>query len=133
MFEAPAGGTGTNDADLQPGKNGKKGGKTGGKTGKAEPAKKNAGAGVAGRKDGGVEASIEIGVLKKRAKELESLYKKKKDATEAYNIGRKAVAEASGLMSNVVDKFVKARVDAKFAAKQREYEQLSLVFAELGE
>lgn len=132
MFEV---GSGTehgkpNDADLQPGK-GKKNGKN---KGKAEPAKKNSGAGVPGRKDAsGQEANIEVSQLKKRAKELEALYKKKKDANDAWNIGVKAVAEASGLMSSVVAKVVKARADAKFAAKQREYEQLSLVFAELGE
>lgn len=139
MFEAPAGGSShINDADLKtPGKG--KPGKTGKAKGKGappagdKPAGKR-GDGVAARRDSaGNEAAIEISVLKKRAKELEALYKKKQDAAEAYNIGRKAVAEASGLMSSVVDKLVKARVDKKFADKQREYEQLTLVFAEIGE
>lgn len=128
MFDEPST-PGTNDADLQTG-NAKK------KCDKGAGPKKGprADAGVPGRKDaGGQEATIEVGELKKRAKELETLYKKKKDASEAYNLGVKAVAEASGLMSNVVGKFVKARADSKFAAKQREYEQLALVFAELGE
>jgi hypothetical protein len=125
MFENTGTPSGTHDVDLKT---------SSGTPGKATTGKKRGAAGVPSRKDSkGQESVIEISELKKRAKELESLYKKKQDAAEAYNLGVKAVAEASGLMSNVVSKFVKARADAKFAAKQREYLQLSLVFEELGE
>ena len=123
MFEAPAGNT--HDADLQPPT--KQQGKKPAKGGKPKSA-----AGVAGRKDAsGQESKIEISELKKRAKELESLYKKKQDASEAHTLGVKAVAEASGLMANVVGKYIKAASDAKFLAKKREYEQLALVFDEM--
>lgn len=125
MFESPGSNAGTNDANLVPGSKGKKRTKV-----KTENPPKN----VGGRKDNdGIEATIAIGVLKKRTKELESLYLKAEDAKAAFNLGIKGAAQASGLMASVVAKVIKARVNKKYADKKREAEQLELVFGELGE
>lgn len=86
-----------------------------------------------GRKDSsGIPKAIIYDVLQKRSGELERLLAAKLDAGEAYNAGVKAVAEKSGLLASVVNKFIKARSNDKVKEMQREYEQLTLVFDNLG-
>lgn len=98
----------------------------------AKPPKEDKGA--RGRKDAdGQEMVPQPKVLAEAMDELEVAYKKQGAAVERFSDMVKKVAKASGLLASVVKKVVKARCDDNFAAKQREYEQLSLIFAEIGE
>lgn len=83
-----------------------------------------------GRKDrnSGQEQIIEVGVVRDKLTELSRLYIAQVGATDAYSDAIKATAEQSGLLANVVSKYVKAMVSDKAEAKKREAEQLCLLF-----
>ncbi|MGH9960730.1 MAG: hypothetical protein ACREBC_27015 [Pyrinomonadaceae bacterium] len=61
-----------------------------------------------------------------------TLYTQAQESAAKCSDAIKAVAEESGLLANVLRKFVKARAGDKFKEAKRTVEQLSLVF-ELGE
>ena len=88
-----------------------------------------------GRKDQttGQEEAITMAPVKKSIDELVRLYTQQQAAAEKCSTAIKAVAEKSGLLANVLRKFVKARAGEKFEEAKRHVEQLSLVFEELGE
>lgn len=83
-----------------------------------------------GRKDrnSGQEAVIKLDAVKTKVSHLEKLYTAQVDATNAYSEAIKAVAEKSGLLANVVSKFIKAKVNDRVEDKRREATQLSLLF-----
>jgi hypothetical protein len=88
-----------------------------------------------GRKDQttGQEAAISLRPIKDGIEELVSLYTQQQESAARCSDAIKAVAEKSGLMANVVRKFVKARAGEKFEEAKRTVEQLSLVFEDMGE
>jgi hypothetical protein len=88
-----------------------------------------------GRKDQttGQESAITLGHLKENIGELVTLYIQQQDSAARCSDAIKAAAEKSGLLANVVRKFVKARAGEKFEEAKRTVEQLSLVFEEVGE
>jgi hypothetical protein len=88
-----------------------------------------------GRKDQttGQEEAITMAPVKKSIDELVRLYTQQQAASEKCSTGIKTVAEQSGLLANVLRKFVKARAGEKFEEAKRTVEQLSLVFDEVGE
>lgn len=71
--------------------------------------------------------------VKKSIDELVRLYNQQQAAAEKCSTAIKAAAEKSGLLANVLRKFVKARAGDKFQEAKRTVEQLSLVFEEVGE
>jgi hypothetical protein len=88
-----------------------------------------------GRKDQttGQEAAISLRPIKDGIEELVTLYTQQQESAARCSDAIKAAAEQSGLLANVVRKFVKARAGDKFEEAKRTVEQLSLVFEELGE
>lgn len=98
----------------------------------AKPPKEDKGA--RGRKENdGQEMVPQPNTLQDAMAELERAYKKQGAAKEAYSDAVKKVAKKAGYLASVVTKLVKARCDGTFADKQRQYEQLSLIFSEIGE
>lgn len=85
-----------------------------------------------GRRDrnSGQEAVIEAGIVRDKLADLTELYIAQTKATDAYSEAIKACAESSGLLANVVSKYVKAMATDKAEAKKREAEQLCLLFEE---
>lgn len=76
---------------------------------------------------------IELSALKERIHELVLLHTEVADARANYSDAIKATAEASGLLSTVIAKFVAARAkEERFSEKRRQAEQLSLLFDEIG-
>ena len=89
--------------------------------------------GARGRKDADKqEAVIKMKELESRVVELEDLLRQATAAKDRYNDGVKVVAEKVGLLSSVVNKFVKARVGESFEDEKRKVEQLQLCFDEIG-
>jgi hypothetical protein len=88
-----------------------------------------------GRKDQttGQEDAIRLAPIEESIEELVTLYTQQQESAERCSDAIKAAAERSGLLANVVRKFVKARAGEKFAEAKRTVEQLSLVFEEVGE
>jgi hypothetical protein len=86
-----------------------------------------------GRKEpGGVEATIKLKVLEERIADLCTLHEKKSAANDKYNDACKATAEATGLHTATVNKFVTARVGENFEEINGKVQQLALVFDEIG-
>lgn len=94
---------------------------------------KNGRKGAKGRKDGNQEAVIKTKVVKDRIDDLLVLLSKAESAATKYGDAIKATAEASGINSGALRKFVSARAGEKFEDKKRDCEQLSLLFEEVGE
>lgn len=89
---------------------------------------------VAGRKEsGGQEKIIKSEVVKEKITELMELKNKAKQSREAFSAAVKAVAKESGYMTSVVRALVDARADNDFKDAQRKYDQLSLIFSDVGE
>lgn len=87
-----------------------------------------------GRKDNeGQEAVVTTKPIRERIAELCTLKEKSEQAKEALNAAIKATAEAAGMQSSVVRKFVNARSGDKFDQEARKVEQLGIVFSEVGE
>jgi MarR-like DNA-binding transcriptional regulator SgrR of sgrS sRNA len=88
-----------------------------------------------GRKDQttGQEAAISLRPIKDGIEELVTLYTQQEESAARCSDAIKAAAEQSGLLANVIRRFVKARAGDKFEEAKRTVEQLSLVFEELGE
>jgi hypothetical protein len=88
-----------------------------------------------GRKDQttGQEEAITLRPIKDGIEELVNLYVQQQQSAARCSDAIKAAAEKSGLLANVVRKFVKARAGDKFEEVKRTVEQLSLVFEECGE
>lgn len=84
------------------------------------------------RVEEGQEKVIETGEIKRRIGDLEELYKRSVSAREQFNEAVKIAAEESGLLAVVVKKYVKARVDDKAEAEKRKFEQLCLLFLDVG-
>lgn len=86
-----------------------------------------------GRRDAkGNEAAIETKFVKAALAELLVLYERKTDASEAFAAGVKATAERSGMLSVSVRRYVVARAKDKMSEVHREYEQLALLFLDVG-
>lgn len=81
----------------------------------------------------GQEATISLRPIKDGIEELITLYTQQQESAARCSDAIKAAAEKSGLLANVVRKFVKARAGEKFEEAKRTVEQLSLVFDEVGE
>lgn len=79
------------------------------------------------------EAVIKTKVVKDRIDELVTLHGKVEAASGRYGDAIKATAEACGINSSALRKFVSARAGEKFEDKKRDCEQLSLLFEEVGE
>ena len=86
-----------------------------------------------GRKDSGQEAVVKLESLATKVDHLTDLYNKVTSATTNYQDAVKAVAEASGLLSATVTKYVKARAgdEDKFEDAKTKALQLALVFEEV--
>jgi hypothetical protein len=86
-----------------------------------------------GRKEkDGAEAVIKLETLRVRLHDLIALRIKSGQAAADYNDAVKAVAEASGLLSATVNKFVRARAGDNFLEDKAKAQQLALCFEELG-
>ena len=86
-----------------------------------------------GRKEpGGVEATIKLKVLEGRIAELITMYGKKTSANDRYNDACKAVAEATGLHTATVNKYVVARSGENYEEIAGKISQMNLVFEEMG-
>lgn len=81
----------------------------------------------------GQQEPIRLAPIKNSIGELVALYMEQHESAARCSNAIKAVAERSGLLANVVRKFVKARAGEKFEEEKRTVEQLSLVFEEVGE
>ncbi len=88
-----------------------------------------------GRKDQttGQEAAISLRPIQDGIDELVALYLHQQESAARCSDAIKAAAEKSGLLANVLRKFVKARAGEKFEEAKRTVEQLALVFEEVGE
>lgn len=87
-----------------------------------------------GRKDGsGTEAVINLEPLRKKIDNLIALHDKASIAKGTYNDSVKKVAEQSGLMASVVKRLIAAKASDTVQDKQREAEQLSIVFDDQNE
>lgn len=87
-----------------------------------------------GRKDReGQEAVQNHETIKTRIDELTRLHRRSKEASEEFSEAIKKAAEDSGFLATVVRRFVVARSGERFLEKQRENQQLELLFTELGE
>ena len=88
---------------------------------------------VPGRKDAGQEAVVKLESLSTKVDHLIALHEKVATATNDYQDAVKAVAEASGLLSATVTKYVKARAgdEDKFEEAKTKALQLALVFEEV--
>lgn len=80
----------------------------------------------------GQEQVIELAPLKRQMIELIALYGRKGEAAQAFGDAVKVAAEASGLQSSTVRKFVTARAGEQFDKAKRGAEQLQLLFEEVG-
>jgi hypothetical protein len=76
----------------------------------------------------GTSAVIKLETLQTRLDHLIDLHIKSQDASETYTEAVKAVAEASGLLSSVVSRYVKARAGTKYSEEKEKVLQLSLCF-----
>jgi len=79
----------------------------------------------------GQEAIIKLDPVRAKIDELQHLYFESREAAEAFSDAIKAVAEEAGLNAKALRTFVKASVDDKLEEKQRECEQLTLLFEEV--
>lgn len=96
-----------------------------------EPRRK--GAKQVARKDkDGQEAVIKLDRLRDKVDHLLSLFRAQADAATEYGDAVKAVAEVSGLNASTVRKFIAARAGDDFEEAARKYEQLAMVFEEVG-
>lgn len=87
-----------------------------------------------GRKDkDGAEKVLNYGPLKENAKDLMKLRRRLANAQTDFNDKCKAVAEKCNCNTGSVKSIINASFSGKFADKQREIEQLSLTFSEVGE
>jgi hypothetical protein len=88
--------------------------------------------GAAGRKDANKqEKPIDLKVLKDRAPELIRLLKKQKDVSIEVSDAFKKAAQDSGLNVSSVRSYFSARAGDNFKDRQRNAEQLALLFDEL--
>ena len=83
------------------------------------------------RTDGGQEAVERPQVLREAMPELVSLKKAADEASRDLSEAIKAKAKESGFLASVVRRLVVAKAGDKFGEKQREVEQLALVFEEV--
>lgn len=83
------------------------------------------------RTDGGQEAVERPQVLREAMDELVRLKKAADEASSDLSEAIKAKAKESGFLASVVRRLVVARAGDKFQEKQREVEQLALVFEEV--
>lgn len=81
----------------------------------------------------GSESVIKLETLRTRAQNLIELRLAMGDASARYNNAVKAVAEATGLLSTTVNKYVRARAGDNFREDRMKAQQLALVFEECGE
>ena len=87
-----------------------------------------------GRKErDGSESVIKLETLRVRLPNLIDMLIASRQAQKQYLDGVKAVAEATGLLSSTVSKFVRARAGDNFREDRMRAEQLALVFEEIGE
>ena len=89
--------------------------------------------GARGRRDGGQEQVIKVGVVKARIGELVDLHRESETAKEALSDAIKATAQEAGLEASVVKRFVAARAGDGFLKSRRKSEQLELLFDQVGE
>jgi hypothetical protein len=88
---------------------------------------------VKGRKDAAKqEAVIETKVIKNNIDELLGRYQKMVSARDSFNDAVKTQAEKAGLMASVVRRYVTAHAKDKTKEAQRDCEQLSLLFLDVG-
>lgn len=81
----------------------------------------------------GQEEAIHLQPIKDSIDDLVVLYIQAQESAARCSDGIKAASEKSGLLANVLRKFVKARAGDKFEEARRTVEQLSLVFEECGD
>ena len=90
--------------------------------------------GTRGRKDTeGNESVIKLKVVEDRIADLCVMHDLAAQANERYREAVKATAEAAGLLTVTVSKFVAARAGDKWEEQQTKVQQLALVFEEIGE
>jgi len=90
--------------------------------------------GAQGRKDEDhQEQPIKLGMLKDRVQELLKLGRRVENAKVDYAEAVKTAAQAAGLQTSVVRRFIAARLGEKWENKVRDARQLALVFDEVGE
>jgi len=88
--------------------------------------------GATGRKDANKqEKVIDLKVLKERGAELIRLLKKQKDVSVEVSDAFKRAAQDSGLNVTAVRSYFSARAGDNFKDRQRNVEQLALLFDEL--
>lgn len=83
------------------------------------------------RQDGKQEAVERPQILRESMEELVRLKKASDEAAADFSEAIKAKAKEAGFLASVVRRLVVARAGDKFAEKQREVEQLALVFEEV--
>lgn len=81
----------------------------------------------------GSESVIQLDVLRERIQDLVGLRVALGQATRKFQEAIKATAEASGLVSATVMRFVKARAGDNFREERMKAQQMALVFDEIGE
>lgn len=89
--------------------------------------------GARGRKDQGQEKVIQMEKLSVRLDDLVSLKKKADDSADEFAEAIKTVAEAAGLLSSTVRKFVSVRAGERYEEEMTKAKQLVLCFEEIGE
>lgn len=81
----------------------------------------------------GQEDAIQLKPIKDSIDDLVAVYLQAQESAARCSDAIKAAAEESGLLANVLRRFVKARASEKFEQAQREVEQLAMVFEEIGD